>query len=187
MKRSIRTVLTIVALGGPLGARAWAETVPWLHVRVEEPRREAKVSVNLPLSVVEAALKAAPEKIVSDGKIHLGGRSGRRHDLSLSDLRRLWTELRATGDAELVSVEEKDETVRIARAGSLVQIRVAKAGGQEEVHVDLPVTLVDALLSGEGESVDLKAALAEVRKLRGDIVRVKDDDSHVRVWIDEGN
>lgn len=184
MRRSIRTVLTIVALGGPLGATGWAETVPWLHIRVEEPRREAKVSVNLPLSVVEAALKAAPERIVSDGKIHLGGH---RHDLSLSDLRRLWTELRATGDAELVSVEDKNETVRIARAGSLVQIRVAKAGGQEEVHVDLPVTLVDALLSGEGENVDLKAALAEVRKLRGDVVRVKDDDSQVRIWIDEGN
>lgn len=184
MRRSTRIVLTIAALGGPLGASAWAETVPWLHVRVEEPRREAKVSVNLPLSVVEAALKAAPEKIVSDGKIQLGGH---RHDLSLSDLRRLWTELRATGDAELVSVEDGDETVRIARAGNLVQIRVQKPGREEQVHVDLPVTLVDALLSGEGESVDLKAALAEVRKLRGDIVRVKDDDSQVRIWIDEAN
>jgi hypothetical protein len=68
-----------------------------------------------------------------------------------------------------------------------VKIRVEKPGRQEQVHVDLPVTLVDALLSGEGESVDLKAALAEVRSLRGDIVRVKDDDSHVRVWIDEAN
>lgn len=184
MRRSTRIVLTILALGGPLGARAWAETVPWLHVRVEEPRREAKVSVNLPLSVVEAALKAAPEKILSDGKIHLGSH---KYDLSVSDLRRLWKELRATGDAELVSVEDGDETVRIARAGSLVQIRVEKPGREEQVHVDLPVTLVDALLSGEGESVDLKAALDEVRKLRGDIVRVKDDDSQVRIWIDEGN
>jgi hypothetical protein len=48
------------------------------------------------------------------------------------------------------------------------------------------VTLVDALLSGEGESLDLSAALAEVRKLRGEIVRVKDEDSQVRIWIDEG-
>lgn len=184
MRRGTRIVLAVLALGGPLGAHARAETVPWLHVRVEEPRREAKVSVNLPLSVVEAALKAAPERIVSDGRIRLGGH---RHDLSLSDLRRLWTELRATGDAELVSVEDRDETVRIARAGSLVQIRVEKPGRKEQVQVDLPVTLVDALLSGEGDSVDLKAALAEVRRLRGDIVRVKDDDSQVRIWIDEGN
>jgi hypothetical protein len=178
-----KVVLAVVALGGSLAGRAWAETVPWLHVRVEEPNREAKVSVNLPLSVVEAAMKAAPEKVVSDGRIHLG-RHGR--DLSLADLRRAWSELRESGDAELVSVEDEHETVRVARAGSQVQIRVEKPGRDEQVHVDLPVTLVDALLSGEGESLDLSAALAEVRKLRGEIVRVKDEDSQVRVWIDEG-
>jgi hypothetical protein len=174
--------VAIVGLG-LLGSSAWADSVPWLHVRVEEPNREAKVSVNLPLSVVEAAMKAAPEKVVSDGRIHLG-RHG--HDLSLADLRRVWSELRESGDAELVSVEDEDETVRIARAGSQVQIRVEKPGRDTQVHVDLPVTLVDALLSGEGESLDLSAALAEVRKLRGEIVRVKDEDSQVRVWIDEG-
>ena len=179
-----RAGLAILGLGLLAASAGAAESVPWLHVRVEEPSRESKVNVNLPLSVVEAALKAAPEKVVSNGRLHLG-RHG--HDLSLSDLRRLWTELRATGDAELVSVEDGDERVHIARAGSLVQIRVEKPGRSEEVHVDLPVTLVDALLSGEGDEVDLAAALVEVRKLRGDIVRVKDDDSQVRIWIDEAN
>ncbi len=29
--------------------------------------------------------------------------------------------------------------------------------------------------------------MAELQKRRGDIVRVHDDDSHVRVWIDEQN
>lgn len=181
-----RHVLAVGAglLGLMAGSGAWADSnTPWLHVRVEEPRREAKVSVNLPLPVVEAALKAAPEKIASGGRVHLG----QGHGMSVSELRRLWKELRATGDAELVSVEEKDGTVRIARAGNLVQIRVAKPGGRQQVHVDLPVDLVDALLSGEGETVDLTAALSEVRKLRGDIVRINDDDSSVRIWIDEGN
>lgn len=107
--------------------------------------------------------------------------------MSVSDLRRLWKELRETGDAELVSLEEKDESVRIARAGDLVQIRVAKPGDGEEVHVDVPVALVDALLSGEGEDVNVTAALAEVRKLRGEVVRVSDRDRRVRVWIDERN
>jgi hypothetical protein len=86
-----------------------------------------------------------------------------------------------------VSVQDEDESVHVARAGSLVQIRVEKPGRAEQVHVDLPVALVDALLSGEGEELDLAAALSEVRRLRGDIVRVKDDDSQVRVWIDEVN
>ena len=176
--------LAVLGLGMLAANAGAAESVAWLHVRVEEPSREAKVNVNLPLSVVEAALKAAPEKVVSNGRLHLGQHG---HDFSLSDMRRAWKELRSAGDAELVSVQDGDETVHIARAGSLVQIRVEKPGRAEQVHVDLPVTLVDALLSGEGEDVDLAAALVEVRKLRGDIVRVKDDDSQVRVWIDEAN
>jgi hypothetical protein len=182
-KSFVSAGLGLLVLAPVADVRAQSGT-PWLHVRVEEARKDAKVSVNLPLGVVEAALKAAPDQIASHGRLHVG-----RHDhgLSIAELRRLWKELRATGDSELVSVEDENETVRIARAGDLVQVRVSKAGGGEEVHVDLPVSLVDALLSGDGESVDLSAAMVEVRKLRGDIVRVKDDDSHVRIWIDEEN
>jgi len=49
------------------------------------------------------------------------------------------------------------------------------------------VSLVDALLSGEGDEANVQAAILELKKRRGDIVRVQDDDSHVRVWIDEQN
>src|SRR5262245_53557570 len=63
----------------------------WVHVRVEEARRQAKVSVNLPISVVEAALQAAPEKVIADGRIHLGHHGD---DLSVADLRRAWSELK---------------------------------------------------------------------------------------------
>ena len=55
----------------------------------------------------------------------------------------------------------------------------------EEVRVEVPVSLVDAFLSGEGEEGNMEAAVAELQKRRGDIVRVKDDDSNVRIWIDE--
>lgn len=184
MTRGLRIVLAASALCGPLAASSWAENVAWLHVRVEEPHRDSRVSVNLPLSVVEAALRAAPEKIACEGRIHLGRHEGP----SVCELRRLWKELRATGDAELVSIDAEDETVRVARAGDLVQLRVTKAGRREQVRVDLPVSLVDALLSGDDEGLDLAAALVEVRKLRGEIVRVSDDrEGSVRVWIDEQN
>ncbi len=49
------------------------------------------------------------------------------------------------------------------------------------------MSLVDAFLSGEGEEGNIQAAVAELQKRRGDIVRVRDDDSNVRVWIDEQN
>ena len=51
----------------------------------------------------------------------------------------------------------------------------------------MPVSLVDAFLSGEGEEGNFDAAIAELQKRRGDVVRVKDEDSNVRVWIDEQN
>ncbi len=156
---------------------------PWLHVQVDEGSK-SKVAVNLPLSLVEIALAAAPQTLFSDGhfKLHTGDSR-----LSLADIRKLWKELKATGDSEFVSVEQEDETVSIARKGELVLIRVAKPSNQESVKVDLPVSLVDAMLAGEGDEIDVRAALADLSKRRGDIVHVTDANSQVHVWIDERN
>jgi hypothetical protein len=156
----------------------------WVHVRVEEPSRQSKVSVNLPVSVVEAALQAAPEKIMSKGQIHFGRRG--KNDLSVTDLHKAWNELKTTGDAEFVTVEDDDETVRVSRAGSLMLIHVDKPSGKESVRVEVPIAVVDALFSGQGEELNLRAGFAELQKRRGDIVRVRDEDSTVRIWIDEG-
>jgi hypothetical protein len=62
---------------------------------------------------------------------------------------------------------------------------VSKPNGKEEVQVDVPVGLVDAVLAGPGDSVDVKTVMRELRARRGDIVRVNDEDSAVRIWIDE--
>jgi hypothetical protein len=175
-----------VAAAVPAAQQATASAkggTAWLHVRVDEVKG-SKVSVNLPLTVVEAALQAAPETIVSHGRVRLGNG---KHDLSIADLRKVWQELKAVGDAELVSVEdEEDGKVTVSRLGDLVQVRVDGDRKGEKVHVDLPVEVVDALLSGQGEQLDLKAGMAALRGRRGDIVRVNDQDSTVRVWIDEG-
>jgi hypothetical protein len=118
-------------------------------------------------------------------KGHIRIDMGRKHDLDLDDMRRIWRELKNAGDTELVSVEEGDETVTVARKGDLVQVRVSKPSEQEEVHVDVPVNLVDAVLAGTGDTVDVKMVIRELRNRRGDIVRVNDKDSAVRIWIDE--
>lgn len=157
----------------------------WLHVRVDEHGKSSKVRVNVPLAVVEAALEAAPAKIVDKGRIKIGHGRHDDHDLSLAEMRKIWQSLKDAGDTEIVTVEEEDETVRVARKGDLVQVRVSKPSGKEEVHVDVPVTLVDAILAGSGDSVDVKAVIRELRGQRGDIVRVTDADSAVRIWIDE--
>jgi len=184
--------LGALAMGAAAGSAAAQTTTAsgrgaWVHVRVDEGRRQSKVAVNLPVSVVEAALQAAPETIVADGRIHLGRYGHGRHDLSVADLRKAWAELKKSGDAEFVSVEEDDQTVKVSRAGNLVLVHVDKPSGKESVRVELPIEVVDALLSADGEELNVRAAFAQLQKRRGDIVSVHDDDSTVRIWIDEGN
>jgi hypothetical protein len=189
-----RTVLawvgTAVGSAGLLGGVAMAQkgsagasqNAAWVHVRVEETDRASRVSVNLPMPVVEAALSAAPDTIVKDGRIKVGGH---RHGMSLAEMRRIWREMRNAGDAELASIEEKDETVEVSRRGDIVHVRVTERSGKEEVEVDVPAAVVDAALGGEEDSIDFKALVQELRKHRGDVVRVTGDDGSVRVWIDE--
>ena len=191
-----------LALVPATGALAQTAAPAWLHVRVEEAAKASKVHVNLPMSVVEAVLKASPELLEEHGKFKLGD----HHGMTLADMRRAWKELAAAGDAELVTVESEDENVRVARKGDVVQVfvdhkpsarkaeagpekpaKAAKSEGPGEVRIEVPVSLVDAMLSGEGDTVNLEAAVNELKKRRGDIVRVKDEDSNVRIWIDEQN
>ncbi len=162
---------------------------PWIHVEVQEGGDDdTQVRVNLPLSVVQVALEAAPKKCLEDGKIHLHHMN---HDIDVEDLRKMWEELSAVGDAEFVSVEGDDETVRVSREGDVIRIVVdeRKEGANEQVRVEVPVAVLDALFSGEGESLNLRDALEELKTQRGDIVRIDsgDGDTKVRVWIDEGN
>ena len=194
MRKSFLAGMGLLALSVLPAAEAAAQTgTAWLHVRVEEAKEASKVSVNLPMTVVEAVLKASPEIIEKHGKVHFG----EDHGLKMADIRKAWKALAEVGDAELVTVESEDENVRVMKKGDLVQVFVdqkPKAGkdgktakGGEEVRVEVPVSLVDAFLSGEGEEGNMQAAVAELQKRRGDIVRVKDEDSNVRIWIDEQN
>jgi hypothetical protein len=180
--------LALMMTAAPGRSQPPATGQAWLHVRVDEPSKQGKVTVNLPLSVVSVALEAAPEHLISDGHFNMGRNHGGDRDLKVADLRRAWAELKKSGDTEFATVEEDDEKVRIARAGDLVLVHVDKTGGRgESVRVEVPVSVVDALFSAPGDQLNIRAALGELQKRRGDIVRVKDEDSTVRIWIDEAN
>ena len=175
--------LLLAALALLVAAPLFAQT-PWIHVEVDETGEDdTRVRINLPLSVVQVALEAAPDKIISDGDLHL------RHvdkDLDIESLRKMWAELREAGDAEFVTVEEENETIRVRREGDFIRIDIDDRGDgeSEQVHVDIPVTVVDALFSGDGDTLNIEDALSELSNERGDIVRVEDGDTKVRIWID---
>ncbi len=174
-----------LALGMALAAPAWAQTSTWLHVQVNEGGEEgSKVNVNLPLSVAKVAVGMAPQKFTDKAVEKL-----EEHEMSVADLRALWGEVKNAGDAEFVTVEEENETVRVAREGDWMRVRVDSTGDEEgestgeHVRVDIPIRVVDALLSGDGESFNLLAAINELESSTGDIVRVQDGNETVRVWI----
>jgi len=180
MKRILAAVVLALFVATPLIAQT-----PWIHVAVDEAgENDTRVNVNLPLSVVKVAMRAAPESIISDGKLHFGHVD---QDIDIESLREMWAELREAGDAEFVTVEEEDEIIRIRREGDFVRIDIEERGetNPEQVHVEIPVTVVDALFSGEGETLDLERAFDELSKERGDIVHIDDGETKVRIWIDE--
>jgi len=89
------------------------------------------------------------------------------------------------GDAEFVTVDHEGETVKIYRKGDRVFANVEAEGGTEKVRLEVPVAVVDALLSGSGDKLDIDAALTQLQKMdAGEILRVDDEEDQVRIWID---
>ena len=178
------TLAVVAALGT---ARMEAQqSRPWIHVQVTEPGEDGtNARVNLPLALAEVALSLVSDKAISKGQIKLD-----EHDVSVEDLRLIWNELKASGDAEFLTMHQKDKEVRIVRQGDRIRIHVDKAGegdkdAGQQVRIEVPVTLVDALLGGRSDRLDLKAALAELTEERGAIVTLRDGEKRVRVWIEE--
>lgn len=140
------------------------------------------VNINVPLSAAEPLFSLVTRHILSDGQLAVAG-----HDVPISTLRDLWRAIENVGDTEFLTVEGEDETVRVARAGDEIHVQVEETCGEEAaetVDIRIPVVVLDALFSGDSDTLNIAAAFERLGELRGDIVRVTGDDQ-VRVWIDE--
>jgi hypothetical protein len=154
---------------------------PWIHIEVlEAGQKEPKVKVNLPIQLARTALQMAPDDVMDDGHIRID-----HNDVSVSDLRKMWKEVREAGDAEFVTVQEKDSTVKISRKGSKLYVHVDEKDSGDQVRVEVPVSLVDALLAGSGDTLNVDAAVAELERMGpGEVVHVVDGEDSVRIWIE---
>ena len=175
---------TLVASAATVGRPATQqESEPWIHVVISSDSDSGtNLNHNLPLAAVTAMLALAPETIVQDGQLQLGGST----ELPVTAIRDMWQELRAAGDVEFVTIQHEGQDVRIAREGDTILVNVSDIDGDDEiVRVEIPVPVVDALLSGDGDTLNIRAALEELSTLRGDLVRVIESDNNIRIWIDE--
>jgi hypothetical protein len=181
----------LVSLGVVLSLASWAlaSDTRWLHVRVEDGGQDGEiVRVNLPLSLAEKVLPAIHTKEFHEGKVKVS--EAKFEDV---DVRAILEALRTAPENEFVSVQGSHEDVRVAKSGGnlLVKVREAKdkeKGKTETVEVSIPFAVVDALLSGNQDELDVLAAVRALGAI-GDtvLVTVNDKDSKVRIWVDARN
>jgi hypothetical protein len=167
----------VASLSSPLAAQ---KKEPWFHVEVKENKTEPEyVKVNLPMGMVDVALN-----VIKDKKFNKGHFKLHTDEISIADMRKIWNELRKAGNAEFVTVEQKNETVRVAKDGNYVVVKVTE-DKKPKVDLRVPVSVVDALLASPGDELDIKAALIAMQKQGvGDILTVNDRETQVRIWID---
>lgn len=176
------TKTLVPAVAGFLLAGAASAADLWLHVKVTERTGEkANVNVNLPLSLAGKALPMIPEDLFKDGQIHFDD-----HQVTVQQLREMWNELQRQPSFVIASVEKDNEQVRVTKEKDHLMVFVEEQGnGGARVKVRVPSAVVDALLSGSGNQLDLRAALATLAAQGAqELVSVEEEDSQVRVWID---
>ena len=186
---NLKRTLLGIALIGLLSVPFAGAADKWLHVRVDEGGEHGKgekVSVNIPLSVVSRMLPLISVDELQHGKLNLDVGD----DLEGIDLGELADALRDSPDADFVTVESDDETVRIRKEGDFIIVRAEERGrrSNETVRVRMPLAVVDALVGDDPHELDLVAALDALGEYDGDpLVDIQSDDSSVRVWIDSSD
>jgi hypothetical protein len=109
-------VLSFLALGAASGTTLADDTL-WLHIRVAGDTEDEKVSVNLPIALVESVLPMIESNDFEDGRIRIN-----EAEFDGADLRRLWEQLAKAEDGEFLTIEKRDESVRVAKDKGLLRI-----------------------------------------------------------------
>src|SRR5947209_14879315 len=136
----------------------------WLHIDVNGKGEQA--NVNLPLSMVRSMAPMLEEKGHGAKRLRV-----RDKDLSVSELRQAWREIENGPDANYVTVRDKDSDVRIAKQGQYLLVKARDHGPKgEDVDVKIPLEVVAALLSSDGDELNFTAALeALARRGEGEL------------------
>lgn len=177
--KSLLFVLTVLMLALPLQAAS----KQWVHVHVDNPKESEKVKVNIPVSLMENLMPLVEDdKDLKNGRIQIHDR-----DMNVQDLRKAWKAVRDEGDGEYITVEKPDGNFRLYTKDNFLYVETY-GHSKDQVHMMIPMQVVDALFSSNNNELDLMAAVQALKDSGvKDIVTVKTDDSTVRVWVDESN
>ncbi len=98
---------------------AAAQGAPWIHIEVQED--DSQTHLNVPLALAQLVVGVVPDRLI--GRVT---RELEKEGIALADVRKMWTALREVGDAEFVTVDSDDESVRVWREGELLLISGVK-------------------------------------------------------------
>jgi hypothetical protein len=192
--------LAPVSVGQSTSGTSSSAKEQWIHVRVESTKDKGEtVRVNVPVEMAEKVLPAINKDKLHNGKVHID--SAHLDDV---DLRTLLDAVRTSKDGEYVTVQSRENDVRVAKRngylyvyvtekpstkkGSKGEIGKPNSAKESKVEVKVPMKVVDALFSAGKDELDVVAALRAL-SANGDteLVNVKDSDNTVHIWIDSKN
>jgi hypothetical protein len=158
----------------------------WLHVRVISTNSKGEtVRVNVPLEMAEKVLPAIDHDRLHNGKVRIGCM-----DCDGVDVRTLFEAVRTAKDGEYVTVQSNDADVSVMKKDGQMLVRVHDKNKSKDsrIEVKVPMKVVEALLSGSKDELDIVAGLHALAS-QGDVelVSVKDDENTIRVWLDSKN
>ncbi|MGH9743982.1 MAG: hypothetical protein ACRD51_16680 [Candidatus Acidiferrum sp.] len=144
--------------------------------------KDENVRVNVPLALAETVLPAIDHDRLHGGKVRIGCM-----DCDGVDIRTLFNAVRNAKDGEYVTVQSKDADISVAKKDGqfLVHVHDKNKPKASQVEVKVPMKVVEALLSGGKDELDIAAGLQALGN-QGDmeLVSVKSDENTIRVWMD---
>jgi hypothetical protein len=158
----------------------------WLHVRVISTNAKGEtVRVNVPLELAEKVLPAIDHDRLHNGKVRVGCM-----DCDGVDVRTIFEAVRSSKDGEFVTVQSNDADISVMKKEGMLYVHVHDKNKPKhsQVEVKVPMKVVEALLSGSKDELDIVAGLHALAS-QGDVelVSVKDDENTIRVWLDSKN
>jgi hypothetical protein len=187
MHRILIAGLALLFLG--TGPSAHAKDDLWIHVSVDggddDPER---VRINLPLALISTVLPLIEHDEFRHGRIRLDN-----HDLDKEEMVAILRAVAVAKEGEYVTVDDADETVRVSKKGGMILVKVEERDrdgrGKEHVDIRVPVSVLEALVSGDDDELNVLAAIEALSKdANGNLVTVNDEDGTlVKVWIDDRN
>ncbi len=183
MIRNTTAIVTAAVLAFAILLPTQALSAPdaWLRIRVVESGEDGeKVSVNLPLNLIEQILPHVGEGAgFREGKVRLGST-----DMNGTDVRAILKAISSAKDGEYVTVEGRTENVRVAKVGDLLLVDVKDQ--EEKVTVRIPFVVLDAMIDdADQDELNVLAAIKVLAERGdGDLVTVDDGRSTVRIWVE---